>query len=207
MMLSNQQRARALGMVEAGVDQSAVARTFGVHRSTITRLVRRYRETGTVNDRPRSGRPRATTLRQDRTMRVMHLRNRFKTATSTAREIPGRYRPRISRDTVLRRLRGFGIRCRRPYVGAHLTAVHKRRRLDWATRHVRYGALRWRQTMFTDESKFMVDFNDRRQRVFRRVGERHSNACVKEVDHYGKATTIWGGISHYGKTDLIFING
>ena len=100
MMLSNQQRALALGMVEAGVDQSAVARTFGVHRSTITRLVRRYRQTGTVNDRPRTGRPRATTLRQDRTMSVMHLQNRFKTTTSTAREIPGRNRPRISRDTV-----------------------------------------------------------------------------------------------------------
>ena len=62
--------------------------------------------------------------------------------------------------------------------------------------------------MFPDESKFMVDFNACWQHVFRHVGERHSNTCVKEDDRYGKATTmVWSGISHYGKTDLIFING
>jgi len=55
-------------------------------------------------------------LRQDRTIRLMHLRNRLKTATRTASEIPGRNRPVVSRDTVLLRLRGFGIRCCRPYV-------------------------------------------------------------------------------------------
>ena len=52
MMLSNQQRAHALGMVEAEVDQSAVARTFGVHPLTITRLVHQNCEMGTLNDHP-----------------------------------------------------------------------------------------------------------------------------------------------------------
>jgi len=46
----------------------------------------------------------------------MHLRNRLKTATRTVSEIPGRNRQVVSRDTVLSRLRGFGIRCRRPFV-------------------------------------------------------------------------------------------
>jgi len=115
MKLSNEQRAHAVGMLEAGVNQAVVAREFGVHRSTISRLQSKFRETNTVADRPRAGRPRVTTLRQDRTIRLMHLRNRLKTATRTASEIPGRNRPVVSRDTVLSRLRGFGIRCRRPF--------------------------------------------------------------------------------------------
>ena len=54
----------------------------------------------------------------------------------------------------------------------------------------------------------MIDINDRRQRIFCRRRERFSDACVKEVDRFGTASTmVWGGISHNGKTDLIFING
>jgi len=67
MKLSNEQRARAVGMLKAGVNQAVVARAFGVHRSTISRLQSKFRETNTVADPPRAGRPRVTTLRQDRT--------------------------------------------------------------------------------------------------------------------------------------------
>ena len=36
MKLLNEQRTRAVGMLEAGVNQAVVAREFGVHRSTIS---------------------------------------------------------------------------------------------------------------------------------------------------------------------------
>ena len=71
MKLSNDQC--AVSMLEAGVNQAVVAREFGVHRSTISRLQSKFHETITVADRPRAGRPRVTTLRQDRTIRLMHM--------------------------------------------------------------------------------------------------------------------------------------
>ena len=67
-----------------GQRQQQVANHFGVNVSTIERLVRRLRETGHLADRPRSGRPRVTSRRQDRTIRMAHLRNRHLTATETA---------------------------------------------------------------------------------------------------------------------------
>ena len=103
MKLSNEQRARAVGMLESGVNQAVVAKEFGVHRSTKSRLQSTFRETNTVADRPRAGRPCVTTLRQDQTIRLMHLRHRLKTASRTASEIPGRNRPVDSQETVLRR--------------------------------------------------------------------------------------------------------
>ena len=88
---------------------AAVARHFGVSRSTISRLQGRLVTTGSVADGRRSGRPRVTTAAQDRRIRTTHLRNRFKSDSSTAREWDD-----ISRHTVGRRLREEGIRCRRP---------------------------------------------------------------------------------------------
>ena len=54
------QRGQAIALLMQGQKQQQVARHFGVHVSTIERLVRRLRETGRVADRPRSGRPRVT---------------------------------------------------------------------------------------------------------------------------------------------------
>ena len=58
--LSSLGRACVLGMVQAGISREVVARHFNVHRSTISRLLSRYRDTTDVKDLARSGRPRVT---------------------------------------------------------------------------------------------------------------------------------------------------
>ena len=66
--LSEPQRHQAIGMLQAGMDQTHVA---------ISKLSTRYRLTGSVNDHPRSGRPHVTTPDQDRHSVMLHLHDRF----------------------------------------------------------------------------------------------------------------------------------
>ena len=81
------------------------------------------------------------------------------------------------------------------------------RRRNWAAAHTRWRRNDWQNVLFTDETKVMVDSSDKRQNVYRRPGERFSDACVKEVDRWGRASTmIWAGISHRGKTDIVFLD-
>ena len=58
--LSNQQRSEGLGMLRASATVTHVANHLGVSRVCINKLRYRLQATGSVNDRPRSGRPRAT---------------------------------------------------------------------------------------------------------------------------------------------------
>ena len=111
----NVNRERAIGMLDAGLSQGEVPRRFGLHRTTINRLVGRLRTTRSTDDRPRSGRPRVTLHVQDRYIRLRSLRNRFAYAVTIAGDLP--FRRRISSRTVLRRLGTVGIRPRRPYRG------------------------------------------------------------------------------------------
>ncbi|CAC5420354.1 unnamed protein product [Mytilus coruscus] len=131
-LLRQNERDIAVGMVQAGMRHIDVANNFGVSKLTITRLMSRLRQTGSSNDRPRSGRPRETTLRQDRRIRFTHLRDRFLPATITARQTPGRHNPRISAQTVRNRLRAAGLRSRRPVLRAILKQRHWTARLRWA---------------------------------------------------------------------------
>ena len=133
--LNQNQRNQTLTMLARGDNVSNVSRAFGCHRNTIIRLRQRLKQTGRVADRRRPGRPRVTNRRTDRFITLTHLRRRFQTATSSAKQYG------ISKRRVLRRPRQARqpIRPRRPYLGLVLTARHRAARLQWAQRHFRWG--------------------------------------------------------------------
>ena len=194
-------RAIALLMLMQGQRQQQVANHFGVNVSTIERLVRRLRETG-----PRSGRPRVTSRRQERTIRLAHLRTRHLTVLNTV----GTHNRQISPKTVGSRLRVIGLRARRPYVGLPLTQVRRLRRMAWLTAHAPrlFPMRQWRRVLFTDESRFTLIRADGRRRVYRRRGERFADACVVERDRFGGGSVmVWGGIAHGIKSQLIIVAG
>lgn len=203
--LTLQQRERAIGMIEMGATHIHVATTLGCHRTTVTRLMQRYRHSGQTSDRPRSGRPRVTTPQDDRYLRTLHLRNRFLTVTSSASNALGH---RVSRRTVARRLRSHGIRAYRPFRGQLLTAEHRQRRLRWARTVLRWQRRQWQRVLFSDESRFCLFKSDGRVRVYRRRGERTAACCIQEVVPYGGGSVmVWGGILGEEKTPLVIVNG
>ena len=92
--LSEHKRSGAIGMLEAGVRVSDVARYHNCHTSTIQRLRDRYQATETVKDRRRFGQPRmATGVERQLTLIVYrrYLRRRypFRPTTVSARRIVG----------------------------------------------------------------------------------------------------------------------
>ena len=133
--LSEHERWQAIGMLENDCSPSDVARRFGVALSTVSRLQQRHIQTGSVQDRPRSCQPRVTTAAQDRAIRTAHVRNRFLTATATAHVTPCRHSDRISRQTVLNRLREHGIRPDRTNAGHVLNSRRQRMPRVWAANH------------------------------------------------------------------------
>ena len=90
---------KLLRMVKAGMSASDVSRHFGCSRKTIECLRRRFRVTGNVVHRPRSGRPRVTTAADDCDIVLQHLRNSRLTAAATGRQYD------IHPQTVRNRLR------------------------------------------------------------------------------------------------------
>lgn len=201
-------RNQIVGLLQAGTSQRECARRFHVHQSTISRLHQRFVATGSVADRPRPGQPRVTTRRQDNFIRQRHLRDRFTTAVSTASLIQGRRRRNIHARTVIRRLREYGIRCRRPYRGQILTQRHRQNRVRWACDMINNRHQNWNQVVFSDESRFSLSFADGRVRLYRRQHERYRDACVAERDRFGGGSVmVWGAINHDFRSDLVLIQG
>ena len=140
--LRQNDRERAVDMIQAGMIHQAVAVNFDVFRIIISRLMICLRQTGRTNDRPRNDRPRVTSQHQDKHLRLIHLRNRMITAEDTARRTHGLANVGISGQTVGRRLRESGLLARRPVVGQILKQCHRTARLAWA-----HARRRWRLHM------------------------------------------------------------
>ena len=205
--LSSNEVARAVQMVEDGRTQRQAANALGVSQSVIGRAVQRYQETGQYTRRPGQGRPRSTTPGQDRYLRTLAARNRYSTARQLRHDFQDATGSRISDQTVRNRLHHAGLHARRPFAVPRLTAAHRRARLTFSRDHSDWQLRHWTPVLFTDESRFCLDTNDRRARVWRARGHRFDQDNMVEHDRFGGGSVmVWGGISIHGRTDLHFFN-
>ena len=135
--------------------------------SAIFRLRTKYRQTGTVKDRPRPGRPRKTTRRENNFIVTSSRRNRFLNSKRIAGLVRNATGTRVCAKTVRNRLRAARLCGRHPYIGVPLTPDHRRTRLNWTREYCRWTRHQLNQVVFTDESRFNLKFADGRLRIWR----------------------------------------
>ena len=68
-----------VGLFEGGATYQAIANRFNVTKSCVWKIVQKYRATGSVNDLPRSGRPKVTTVQEDVRIETTAARSREST--------------------------------------------------------------------------------------------------------------------------------
>ena len=98
--LAHVERERAIGMLKANVTPLLVAKRFWCHFRMIGRLKNRFQQFGTKSHRPRPGRRRVSTRRQDRDIQTSHLCNPFQLESVAARTSQGTHNPKIRAQTV-----------------------------------------------------------------------------------------------------------
>ena len=109
-ILTIPERWQAVRMHNGGFSNKRAADHFRVNHSIIVRLMQRFRQTGNVTDRPRAGRPRNTTPRDDPLISRRARQRPFSTAGALRGNLA--LGGHISTRTVIRRLHHQGMRVR-----------------------------------------------------------------------------------------------
>ncbi|GFY33671.1 transposable element Tcb1 transposase [Trichonephila clavipes] len=115
----------------------------------------------------------------------------------------------ISRKTVARRLRGGGLYARKPVVCVPLTRQHRTARLEWCREHHNWTEQDWACVLSSDESRFSLSSDCRRQLIWREIGTAYRPENIQEKDRYPTCSImVWAGIMINGRTRLhVVANG
>ena len=163
------------------------------------------RDIGRLAERPRSRHPCLTSRRQDRAIRLAHMRIRLLAATKTGHYTTGTHNRPISPKTVQNRFRDSGRRSCCPYASPPLTLSV-----------VSYGVVNSICTQAisnkaeeTSPFKRGVSLHslspDSSCRVYRRRGEHFADAFVGERGFIGGCIIVWGGIAHGVQSQLVVV--
>ncbi|GFV00444.1 transposable element Tcb2 transposase [Trichonephila clavipes] len=117
---------------------------------------------------------------------VSRLWKSFKTTGMCSRRHGGGRvrRKQISRKTVAKRLKGGGLYARRPVVCVPLTRQHRTTRLQWCREHHNWTEQDWACVLFSDESRFSLSSDCRRQLIWRESGTAYRPENIQEKDRY-----------------------
>ncbi|GFT64433.1 transposable element Tc1 transposase [Trichonephila clavipes] len=138
---------------------------------------------------------------------VSRLWKSFKTTEMCSRRHGGG--KQISRKTVARRLRGGGLYARRPVVCVPLTRQHRTARLQWFREHHNWTEQDWACVLFSDESRYSLSSDCRRQLIWRESGTAYRPENIQEKDRYPTCSImVWAGIMINDRTRLhVVANG
>ncbi|GFU07514.1 transposable element Tcb2 transposase [Trichonephila clavipes] len=140
---------------------------------------------------------------EDRYIVLSAKRNRRTTAQQVANQFLAASGKQIFRKTVARRLRGGGLYARRPVVCVPLTRQHHTARLQWCREHHNWTEQDWACVLFSDESRFSLSSDCRRQLIWRESGTAYRPENIQEKDRYPTCSImVWAGIMINGRMRL-----
>ena len=116
--LSSAQRGEIVGAYKVGTRAATIARTFGFPPSTVYNIINRYKQTGSVQSKPRPGKPKSLNDRDLRMVRRVVLKGRHKTLGEITNEVNARLNMTLCKNTVRKYIAkaGFSKRaaCKKP---------------------------------------------------------------------------------------------
>uniref|UniRef100_A0A1E1XE22 Putative transposable element n=1 Tax=Amblyomma aureolatum TaxID=187763 RepID=A0A1E1XE22_9ACAR len=155
--VSKEVRLLVVHLSMSGMSQRDIQKLVGCSLKTVNLIVQRFRDDGTVADRPRRRR-RVTSEEEDRLIVAAVVDEPFLTADEIRRELG----LAASGHTIRLRLHEAGLTCFNGQMRRSLTAQHKEIRLEFATEHAHWDVGQWLSVVFTNESTMSLKWDPNR---------------------------------------------
>ncbi|GFX73933.1 transposable element Tcb1 transposase [Trichonephila clavipes] len=187
--LSEFERGLIIGMKTAGWTTRRVAGQVDRSECAVRNCWEQWAREGTHARKTVSGATRKTTRREDRRI----VRKALVDLTVTRSTIRADVGVAIVPQTISRHLAEANLKSKRPFRALPFTPEHRQLRLQWCQARSMWNVTDWQNVVFSDESRFVLETDDNRVRVWRRPGERYNSAhtVIRHTAHTA-GVMVWG---------------
>ncbi|VDL74616.1 unnamed protein product [Nippostrongylus brasiliensis] len=199
------ERASIIKLHMVGVTASKIAKRLNASRFTAQKAIKRYKELGTLSDRPRSGCPKtAITPNVVKKVRDKISRNATKSMRkmTKALEVSERSVRRICHNKP----KG---KCYKKQKCHALTPSMRAARIERCDQLLRrFDKARCLEIVFSDEKLFTIEasLNHQNDRILvRNVEEANQSGRLVERKGHPRQLMVWTAITSDGKSDLVFV--
>lgn len=183
-----------------------IAKTVGKTHSTIQSVIKKFKNTGSVDTLPRKGRPKILSSRDKRNIIKKIVINPRLSAPKLAADFALETGKTIHAENIRRVLRKSGFNGRVSRKKPFINITNQKKRLEFAKKYINADELFWKQVLFTDESKFNIFGPDSRGKVWRKPNTAlDKKNLTPTVKHGGGNVMVWGSMSASGVGNLVFI--
>ena len=197
--VTHDQKVAIVTLLKANQSVSHIMNQVKVSKTCVYQTLYKLKKNGDFRDLQRSGRPRKTTVNDDRMIYRMARANPKLSAKNIAQEINGTLAKPVSRRTVQRRLNDRKLYS---YIAARkpaLTINDRYKRIKFCRRLLQCTQETLNKIIFTDESNFEVMNRKSRVIVRRHRNEKyHKQFLAARGQGGGGSIGIWGAISYHG---------
>lgn len=188
----------------SGLSRHKLSEKYSLNRSVISRLIKKYQQTGNISTNHTGGRPRKTTRQDDSRIK----RQIQSDPTVSSNQLKSQLNLQISARTIRRRAIEAGLFSRRPARKPFISPKNRTGRLEFAKAHLDWTVQKWKTVLFSDESKYNLKDSDGMRRVRRPKGQRlNPKYCIATTKYGGGNVMVWGCFSGQGIGPIHRIEG
>ncbi|GFT37216.1 uncharacterized protein TNCV_1126741 [Trichonephila clavipes] len=176
---------KVIHLKEEGYSMRKIAAKVPCGLSTVVRTLKRFSETNFIAGRGRSGRPRKTSLREDKLLHRISLSNRKLNSSQILKQWTLTSNVSVCLRTVGGRLLEIGLRGCKARPKPLLTEFQCK----------------------SDESQFCISGNQSSAYVIRRTHEEFRPQCLKPTVKYPTKVMVWGCKSFHGVGRIHIVSG
>jgi predicted ArsR family transcriptional regulator len=134
--LSTLERGTAVGLSKAGHNPYSIADELDCTPKTVRELLKKVETEKKLEDKDRTGRPKSTSPREDRSMKFKSLKDRRLTAKAMAlKTLPNLTKNKVSVTLVKDRLKKANLNGRVARKKPLLSPANRKARFQWAKNH------------------------------------------------------------------------
>ena len=139
-------RAIALAYHQKGDSYRSIGKQLGISHATVQKIILKFKETGSVKNKIRPGRPLALTAEAKKDLGLTVLSNResrIKPLGEIVKEFNNMLTKDVSKSTVQRALKEQGIKCHAAAVKPFVSETNAAKRVAWCQERLNWTIEDW----------------------------------------------------------------